>query len=254
MERTQAPAVATPRTVHAAAQRAAAAISALCDIAREVHNAPGPKPSSRTRSQRDLSTFSMATIQKPLTAELHRVMRFAYLLYELPYRDSDIVEFTRCLCGARPEGDLPPHRNSDGRLEHCDILPSLRSLRDGDAAEAVRALALPGALHPAWISADAGTVTLPHPDRGDDHKRIGTTLVMLKGEQLFIAWKEATPRVEADILEELTRPVPVLTLMLRQPTLTVRVMSYGDSVRMPAGTVHMVITSAPKLVLSCHHR
>ena len=118
----------------------------------------------------------------------------------------------------------------------------------------MQALALPGALYPAWITADAGTVTLPHPDRGDDHQRIGTTLVMLKGEQLFIAWKEATPRVEADILEELTRPDPVFTLMLRQSTLTVRVMSSGDLVRMPAGTMHMVVTSASKLVLSCHHR
>ena len=249
-----APGEAAPRTVHDAAQAALVAISALCGRADKVHRAPGPKPSSRTRSRRDMSSFSMATLQQPLDAELGRVMRFAYALCALPYRDGGIVEFKRYDCGPGPSNDLTLHGNPDGRLEHYDILPSLYSLRGGDAVDAATSLALPGALFPAWISAEAGTVTLPHPDKDDNHKRIGTTLVVYEGEQLFFAWEEATAREEAEILAELTGPEPVFTRMLERPELTVRVMSRGDAVCMRAGVMHMVVTSVSKLVLSCHHR
>ena len=120
--------------------------------------------------------------------------------------------------------------------------------------DAVSGLQLPGLLYPAWIAAAAGTVTLPHLDKDNYLNPIGTSIVMLEGEQLFMAWEEASPREEACILEELTGPYPSFTRMLAQPRLTVAVMSAGDVVCMPAGTMHMVVTSVPKLALSCHHR
>ena len=235
--------------------RAASAIATT--VVSGSHACEAGPPSARTRSHgiTTLVEFYDAADERVREQSRARVLTFARSLRALPLRDAKAVRVIRNAKLTLPAVAWASHKSASARLEHSDLLPRLYSsaAKHSDVPysahyEAQHALRKHGRAHPVWQYAPSGTVTLPHVDFDIHGKLVATYLVVVKGEELIVAWNREDLH-ESEVLSEL----PSLhRLHQKVDSLTILSASAGDVIYMPPNTVHMVVTISSKCHLAYH--
>ena len=197
-----------------------------------------------------------------LEADLLKVRRFAKELRALPVREGGVIERRGSTRAPQEETTTCFVNHPTGSpLEHHGILPKLTKAPAEHTPYTIPGIAPmyrdqrngreQGRAFADWQKALAGTVTLPHVDRDAQEDLIGTHIIVTKGSQLIVAWRDEELHWK-QALRAIDRPYPSMQLLHKIPSLTVMRISKGEHVYMPPGTAHMVVTLTDKTHLAFH--
>lgn len=138
-----------------------------------------------------------------------------------------------------PTLEVSQHRDEDVTGQLCD-----KHLFNQEATERQKRN-----YHACWFKAKQGCCTMPHTDRCMQERPLHTVIAVSQGSHTIVAWKQQDCH-ESELLQKDREEWPQFLQSI--PSLVAVSMGGGDVLVMGPNVVHMVVTTADKLMFTVH--